>query len=96
METKVNLKTQGNKNTVEYAIRKFLENKNNKCVKVQGMSPSDFLDCLENCGLDVNHDSTDFNGWQCDYSVIATYNGEKFSINGTAWYGTTEINRVED
>lgn len=95
MQTQVRLRTEGNTNVVKYAVRKFLENKNNKCVDVSGIAPNHFIECLEACGIDVDRDSTDINGWVCDYWIKAKYEGEELYIQGSAWYGDASISREE-
>jgi hypothetical protein len=69
---------------------KKLINKEVDIVKVDYLCPSLAISILESLGADVS-DDMDTNGWQYDYWIKFTYNGNKYCISGGGYYGTLEL-----
>lgn len=50
-------------------------------------SPEYIINLAKKCGIEVDTDNVDTNGWQLDWWLKGTYDGRPLLLSGSAWYG---------
>ena len=79
----------------EHAERELYENLDNMVECEYGMIRLKNIPSSEICSL-LGIEVTDRNGWQVDWWGKFQYKHCNFSVSGTAWYGTVDIEIESD
>jgi hypothetical protein len=85
----IKLITEEVRKKVLYEIKLLFDGKVDS-VKIDCFCPSEAIKCLEELGAEES-DDFDTNGWQYDYWIKLEYNGKKYCLSGSGYYGNLTI-----
>ena len=71
-------------------IKKFLDSSEEK-LEFEHLCPDRLIDAAKDADMEVRENEIERNGWQLDYWIPAYYNGKRYELHGSAWYGDASI-----